>query len=92
MKFRHIIPLLALAGPLMAVVPEAHAQSSMDPEKQKLLYAEAQLRLLKDLPAIPIRIYYNVFVRQPYIDLGYKPLQTMCYGYHLTEKTRILKH
>jgi len=68
------------------------AATEVDPEKQKLLYAEAQLRLLKDLPAIPIRIYYNVFVRQPYIDLGYKPLQTMCYGYHLTEKTRILKH
>jgi peptide/nickel transport system substrate-binding protein len=68
------------------------AATEVDPEKQKLRYTEAQLRLLKDLPAIPIRIYYNVFVRQPYIDLGYKPIQTMSYGYHLTENTRVLKH
>jgi peptide/nickel transport system substrate-binding protein len=68
------------------------AAYEMDPEKQRRLYAEAQLQLLKDIPAIPIRVYRIIPVRQPYIDLGHKPIQTMSYGYHLTEKTRILKH
>ena len=68
------------------------AATEMDLEKTKQLYIKAQLQLLKDLPAIPIRTYFITPVRQPYIDLGYKPLQTMCYGYHLTENTRILKH
>ncbi|MBW1695499.1 MAG: polyamine ABC transporter substrate-binding protein [Deltaproteobacteria bacterium] len=68
------------------------ARYEMDREVQKKLYAEAQLRLLRDLPAIPVRNQHYVFARQPYIDLGYEPENCMIYGYHLTEKTRILKH
>ena len=68
------------------------ARYEMDLEVQKKLYAEAQLRLLRDLPAVPVRNQHYVFARHPYIDLGYKPLHSMIYGYHLTEKTKILKH
>jgi peptide/nickel transport system substrate-binding protein len=68
------------------------AANEMDPEKQKKLYAEAQLQLIRDMPAIPTRMYYPVLYRQPYIDLGYEPKRAMIYLYHITEKTRILKH
>jgi peptide/nickel transport system substrate-binding protein len=68
------------------------ARYEMDLEAQKKLYAEAQMRLLRDLPAVPVRNQHYVFARHPYIDLGYKPMHSMIYGYHLTEKTRILKH
>jgi len=67
------------------------AEYEMDTEKQNQLYKEAQLQLLRDLPAIPIRTYYPVLMRQPYVDLGYEPKQTMIYLYHLNEKTCILK-
>jgi hypothetical protein len=60
--------------------------------KQKKLYAEAQIQLLKDLPSIPVRLYSMPFARQPYIDLGYELKKSMIYLYHITEKTRILKH
>ena len=61
-------------------------------EKQKKLYAEAQLQLLRDLPSLSVRLFTFPFARQPYIDLGYKPIHTMIYLYHITEKTAILKH
>ena len=63
----------------------------MDPKRQKELYAQAQLQLLRDLPSVPVRMYYSVAVRQPYVDLGYEPKGSMIYYYHITEKTRILK-
>jgi peptide/nickel transport system substrate-binding protein len=68
------------------------AEIEMDPKEQKRLYAQAQLQLLKDLPAFPVRNYHFVFGRQKYIDLGYEPKQTMIYAYHITEKTKILAH
>jgi len=68
------------------------AASEADPAVQKKMYAEAQLRLLRDLPAVPVRKQNYVFARQPYIVLGYEPESSMIYGYHLTEKTSILKH
>jgi len=68
------------------------AAIEMDPEKRKKLYAEAQIQLLKDLPSIPVRLYSMPFARQPYIDLGYELKKSMIYLYHITEKTRILKH
>ena len=60
--------------------------------ERKRLYAEAQIQILKDLPTIPVRIANRALVRQPYVDLGHEMKQTMIYGYHITEKTRILKH
>jgi len=41
MKFRHLLPMLALAGPLTAMMPpDARAQSTMDPEKLKFAAEE----------------------------------------------------
>jgi peptide/nickel transport system substrate-binding protein len=68
------------------------AAYTMDSKKQKKLYAQAQLMLLRDLPSVPVRMYYALPVRQPYVDLGYEPKRAMIYYYHITEKTRILKH
>jgi peptide/nickel transport system substrate-binding protein len=68
------------------------AAIEMDPEKQKKLYAEAQMQILRDLPSLSVRLFTFPFARQPYIDLGYKPKHTMIYLYHITEKTAILKH
>ena len=68
------------------------AAIEMDPEAQKKLYQEAQLQILKDLPAISVGLQKYVFARQKYVDLGYAPENCMIYGYHLTEKTRLLKH
>ena len=67
------------------------ASTEINLDIQKKLYAEAQLRLLKDMPAIPVRNQNYVFARQKNIDLGYKPENCMIYGYHITEKTKILK-
>ena len=67
------------------------ASTEINLDVQKKLYAEAQIRLLKDLPAIPVRNQNYVFARQKNVDLGYKPENCMIYGYHITEKTKILK-
>ena len=68
------------------------AAVEMDPAKQKKLYAEAQMQLLRDLPSLSVRLFTFPFARQPYVDLGYEPKGVMIYYYHITDKTRILKH
>jgi peptide/nickel transport system substrate-binding protein len=68
------------------------AATESDRDVQKKLYAEGQMRLLRDLPAVPVKLQRYVFARQKYVDLGYEPESCMIYGYHLTEKTRLLKH
>jgi peptide/nickel transport system substrate-binding protein len=69
-----------------------NAATELDRDVQKKLYAEGQMRLLRDLPAVPVKLQRYVFARQKYVDLGYEPENCMIYGYHLTEKTRLLKH
>ena len=68
------------------------ARFEMNFEKQRQLYAEAQIQMLKDLPALAVRNARYVLGRQKYIDLGYKPMHSMIYHYHITEKTKILAH
>jgi peptide/nickel transport system substrate-binding protein len=64
----------------------------MDPSVRKKLYQEAQMRLLNDRPAHPLVVVSDAMARQRYVDLGYEPKGSMIYQYHITEKTRILKH
>ncbi len=68
------------------------AWAEMDPDVRRQLYRKAQYQLLNDLPTIPLTVSTSVLARQPYLDLGYEPKGTMIYGYHITEKTRLLKH
>jgi len=56
----------------------------MDPIKQKKLYAEAQMQLLRDLPCVSVRLFTMPFAKQPYVDLGYEPKHSMIYLYHIT--------
>jgi len=67
------------------------ARKEINQERQKKLYAMAQLQLLRDIPAYPIGELQKVLVRQPWVDLGVKFTGTMPYVYPL-EKARILKH
>lgn len=69
------------------------ARVELDPEKQKGLYAQAQIKILKDLPVYPLRVMAAVQARQKWVDLGHEPYEgSYINGYAYTELTRILKH
>jgi len=69
------------------------ARVEMNLERQKALYAVAQLQVLLDLPIYPLRVLAAVQARNSWVDLGHEPYQqSWINGYAYTEKTRILKH
>lgn len=69
------------------------ARVEMNPERQKALYAIAQLQVLLDLPIYPIHSMAVTQARNSWVDLGHEPYeQSWINGYAYTEKTRILKH
>ncbi len=67
------------------------ARSEMNREKQKQLYYEAQLQILKHIPAKPLHELAKVLVRHNWFDPGVEIKGSMIFGYPL-EKARILKH
>lgn len=70
------------------------ARGIMDHDRQAELYAQAQKKIMEDLPSYPICLIKQAFVRQPWVDLGYDtdPYETLYYIIEVSEKTRILKH
>lgn len=69
------------------------ARKELNPERQKALYAIAQLQVLLDLPVFPLRVLAAVQARQRWVDLGHVPYEgSYINGYAYTEQTRILKH
>lgn len=67
------------------------ARSEVNPERQKQLYYEAQLQLLKHVASKPIYELIKVYVRHNYVDLGCEIKGNILGGYPL-ETARILKH
>ncbi len=69
------------------------ARSEVNTERQKALYAIAQLQVLLDLPVYPLRVMAAVQARQTWVDLGHIPYEgSYINGYAYTDQTRILKH
>ena len=67
------------------------ARGEMNREKQRQLYYEAQLQILKHMPAKPLHELTKVLVRHNWFDPGVEIKGSMIFGYPL-EKARILKH
>ena len=72
----------------------AKADASTSMAEKKKLYQEAQIQILKDLPAFPLALNRVSMTKQAWVDLGYPihPYQTLYYVIEVTEKTKLLKH
>ncbi|MFW5791693.1 MAG: ABC transporter substrate-binding protein [Desulfohalobiaceae bacterium] len=70
------------------------AEKAMTLEEKKELFEQAQIQILKDLPAYPLALNRVSMTRQKWVDLGYPtdPYETLYYVIEVSEKTRILKH
>lgn len=66
------------------------ASATRDPEEQKRLYAEAQRKIMRDVPAYPIMMRRYVMARQPYVDIGHEQKSYSLYDVEV--RTRILNH
>jgi peptide/nickel transport system substrate-binding protein len=60
-----------MVGSIDGLLDEAIAEA--DPQRQLEIFQEIQLQLLRDLPAVPIQTLAILFVRQPWVDLGFTP-------------------
>lgn len=66
------------------------ARGELNPERQKKLYYDAQLQLLKHVPSKPLHELTKVFARHNWFDPGVEIKGSMIFGYPL-EKARLLK-
>jgi peptide/nickel transport system substrate-binding protein len=67
------------------------ATNEGDLEKRRVLYQEAQKKIMEDLPAYPTLLLKVILARQPYVDLGYDLQQTLNLHY-IHEYAKLLKH
>jgi peptide/nickel transport system substrate-binding protein len=68
------------------------AKNTMDSQKQIKLWKEAQMHILKDLPAIPLFIKKFTLAHKDYVDYGFKLESNIGFYIPITEKTKILSH
>ena len=69
------------------------ARWELDAVKQIALWKEAQIKILKDVAAVPIIRLKYAFPMKSYVDLGYNlEFSWQTYAPQLTEKTRLLDH
>jgi peptide/nickel transport system substrate-binding protein len=66
------------------------ARGELNPQRQKKLYYEAQLQLLKHVPSKPLHELTKVLARHNWFDPGVEIKGSMIFGYPL-EKARLLK-
>ena len=79
-----------LADNIDAIIEQARRET--DPEKAKVLYAMAQMKVAEDLPVFPLRLTASIQARSPLLDLGHEVYRsTTMWGYLFTEETRILQ-
>ena len=67
---------------------------AIDPQARVDNFKEAQRRVLKDMPAVPVGIMATPVLRQGYVDLGYpveagQSILSLPYMYHFTHKTSL---
>jgi peptide/nickel transport system substrate-binding protein len=67
------------------------ARVEIDPNKQKALWAEAQVKIMEDAVAVPLCITKFVFARKNYVDLGYEMKSTLTLVPTIKETTDIRK-
>ncbi len=67
------------------------ARVEIDPNKQKALWAEAQVKIMEDAVALPLCITRFVFARKNYVDLGYEMKSTLTLVTTIKETTDIRK-
>ncbi len=72
-----------------AIIDQARAE--IDPVKQKALYHQAQLKIMKDVPAMGLHELTKVLCRRDYFDPGV-PIKASMYSTYPLEKAKILKH
>ena len=58
-------------------------------EKQISMWQEAQKKILRDVPAYPLRVSYVLLARKKNVDLGYEPKTNITLHYQITENTDI---
>jgi peptide/nickel transport system substrate-binding protein len=68
------------------------AETTFDKKAQLDSLAKAQTLIVQDLPAIPSIEVYAPTVRNPWFDLGYKPVANFLFISEVGLKTKILKH
>ena len=70
------------------------AAASNSLQEKKELYQQAQIQILKDLPAYPLALNRVSMTKQKWVDLGYPihPYETLYYVIEVSEKTKVLKH
>jgi peptide/nickel transport system substrate-binding protein len=54
-------------------------------------YKQAELKILKDVPVVPLIQLYTPIVKQKYVDVGYTLEDSLTYAYQMTEKLDIKK-
>ena len=67
------------------------ARVETDPNKQKALWAEAQVKIMEDAVAVPLCITKFVFAKKNYVDLGYDLKSTLTLSPNINETTDIRK-
>lgn len=68
------------------------AETSFDEKARLEALCKAQRKIVEDLPSIPSIETYTPYVRNPWLDLGYKIKNNFLWSYEIGPKTRILKH
>ena len=69
------------------------ARWELNAVKQIALWKEAQIKILKDVAAVPIIRLKYAFPMKSYVDLGYNlEFSWQTYAPQLTEKTKLLEH
>jgi peptide/nickel transport system substrate-binding protein len=68
------------------------AARAMNDEKAIIdQYKQAELKILKDVPVVPLIQLYTPIVKQKYVDVGYTLEDSLTYAYQMTEKLDIKK-
>ncbi len=67
------------------------ARGAADEKSSIDLYRQAELKILKDVPVVPLIQLYTPIVKQKYVDVGYTLEDSLTYAYQMTEKVDINK-
>ncbi len=68
------------------------AETSFDEKARLEALAKAQKKIVEDLPSIPSIETFTPYVRNPWLDPGYKIKNNFLWSYEIGPKTKIIKH
>jgi len=67
------------------------ARKEINPDKQIELWKQAQIKILEDMVAYPLRIGGQIFARDPAVDYGHEMIGSFALYPQITENTRIVR-